>query len=386
MPNRGHSKLSQRAATLLRSKTVLVALSVVALLAVAGTTYGYTTLRTTVTLSVDGKSQQVTAVGDTVGDILDAEGIEVGRYDIVAPDLDETVVDGSRINVRFARLLELTVDGETTTHWVTSTEVSSALGEIGATYGDARISTSRSMDIGRDGAELEIVTPKRLTVKIADKKPLTQQITALTVDEVLTQLGVELGKHDRITPAVDREVNDGDRIVFTNVRVEKKSVKGQSIDFETVQRDDDSMVEGETSTVRAGRVGLRDVTYRLVYINGDLEVRKVLEQQLTRRPVDAIIAIGTAAPPEPEPDFSGGSTVWDALANCESGGNWAINTGNGYYGGLQFNLGTWQAYGGTGLPSDNSRETQIAVATRLRDAAGGYGSWPSCSAQLGLPQ
>ena len=60
--------------------------------------------------------------------------------------------------------------------------------------------------------------------------------------------------------------------------------------------------------------------------------------------------------------------MWDSLAQCESGGNWAINTGNGYYGGLQFNLGTWQAYGGTGLPSDASRETQIAIATRLRDA------------------
>jgi hypothetical protein len=77
--------------------------------------------------------------------------------------------------------------------------------------------------------------------------------------------------------------------------------------------------------------------------------------------------------------------VWDSLAQCESGGNWAINTGNGYYGGLQFNLGTWQAYGGTGYPHQASRETQIAVATRLRDATGGYGSWPSCSAKLGLP-
>ena len=78
--------------------------------------------------------------------------------------------------------------------------------------------------------------------------------------------------------------------------------------------------------------------------------------------------------------------MWDALAQCESGGNWAINTGNGYYGGLQFNLGTWQAYGGTGLPSQASRETQIAIATKLRDASGGYGAWPGCSAKLGLPR
>ena len=86
---------------------------------------------------------------------------------------------------------------------------------------------------------------------------------------------------------------------------------------------------------------------------------------MTRKPVDADRqgrhqggARAAAA------NFAGGSTVWDSLAQCESGGNWAINTGNGYYGGLQFNLGTWQAYGGTGLPSEHSRETQIAIATK----------------------
>ena len=76
---------------------------------------------------------------------------------------------------------------------------------------------------------------------------------------------------------------------------------------------------------------------------------------------------------------------WDGVARCESSGNWHINTGNGYYGGLQFSLGTWHAYGGTGLPSQHSRETQIAIATKLRNASGGYGAWPGCAAKLGLP-
>ena len=77
---------------------------------------------------------------------------------------------------------------------------------------------------------------------------------------------------------------------------------------------------------------------------------------------------------------------WDKLAQCESGGNWAINTGNGYYGGLQFSLGTWQSYGGPGYPHQQSRETQIAIAEKVRAATGGYGSWPACSQSLGLPQ
>ena len=75
--------------------------------------------------------------------------------------------------------------------------------------------------------------------------------------------------------------------------------------------------------------------------------------------------------------------VWDRLAQCESGGNWAINTGNGYYGGLQFSLSSWRGVGGTGYPHEASRETQIAMGERLR-ANGGWGHWPACSRKLGL--
>ena len=78
-----------------------------------------------------------------------------------------------------------------------------------------------------------------------------------------------------------------------------------------------------------------------------------------------------------------GSTVWDQLAQCESSGTWSINTGNGFSGGLQFTASTWAAYGGTGSPSNASREQQIAVAQRVQ-ASQGWGAWPACSAKLGL--
>jgi hypothetical protein len=68
---------------------------------------------------------------------------------------------------------------------------------------------------------------------------------------------------------------------------------------------------------------------------------------------------------------------WDAVAACESGGNWAINTGNGYYGGLQFTPGTWHANGGSGMPNQASREEQIRVAENVLRTQG-IGAWPSC--------
>jgi LysM repeat protein len=78
-----------------------------------------------------------------------------------------------------------------------------------------------------------------------------------------------------------------------------------------------------------------------------------------------------------------GGTVWDRLAQCESGGNWSISTGNGFYGGLQFTPGTWRAAGGTGMPNQASRETQIRVAQRVLQQQG-WGAWPACSSRLGL--
>jgi hypothetical protein len=93
-----------------------------------------------------------------------------------------------------------------------------------------------------------------------------------------------------------------------------------------------------------------------------------------------------AAPVNPSA-FVVDDATWDRLAMCESSGNWASNTGNGYYGGLQFSLPTWQGYDGSefaAYPHRASREQQIAVAERLY-ANRGFQPWPACRAKLGLP-
>jgi hypothetical protein len=94
-------------------------------------------------------------------------------------------------------------------------------------------------------------------------------------------------------------------------------------------------------------------------------------------PLGLLAATGNAAAAD--------SGVWDRIAQCESGGNWHINTGNGYYGGLQFAASTWNAYGGTAYaPTADraSRAQQIAVATKVQRAQG-WGAWPTCSARAG---
>src|SRR3954449_7867794 len=76
-------------------------------------------------------------------------------------------------------------------------------------------------------------------------------------------------------------------------------------------------------------------------------------------------------------------STWDKVAQCESGGNWATSTGNGFHGGLQFTASTLRSFGGSGMPNQASRTEQIAVAERVLDAQG-WKAWPACSRKLGL--
>ena len=126
--------------------------------------------------------------------------------------------------------------------------------------------------------------------------------------------------------------------------------------------------------------------------------RTVTETQVARSadrtPVEAPKATTNAAPapappantsaPQAQPAPAGG--VWDQLAQCESGGDWTTNTGNGYYGGIQFSAQTWKAFGGgqyAPLAHQASKSQQIAIAQKVK-ATQGWGAWPACSAKIGL--
>ncbi len=370
-------------AHLTKSKAALGTMVAAVLMAVAATGAGYAAMTKTVTLSVDGQSDDVRVLGNTVRDVLDSQDITVGERDVVAPGLDSRVTDGTTVAVKFARPLDVTVDGDEKRFWVTATDVTSALEQINLGFeSNSELSVSRGASIGREGLDLDVITPKKLTVKIADGKAKKKTITALTVAQALDDLGVKVGKHDRAEPGFGTVLEDGDKIVFDKVRKVTKRVR-ESVGYDTIERADASMFTDESTTVRAGEPGSRKVLYKITFVNGEVAKRKALEVTVLRAPVDAIMRVGTKERPVA---FSSGNTVWDRLAQCESGGNWAINTGNGYYGGLQFSLSTWRAYGGPGYPHQQSRETQIAIATKVRDANGGYGSWPHCSQQMGLPQ
>jgi uncharacterized protein YabE (DUF348 family) len=365
--------LAQSKSTLahvIASKTWLYGLVGTIAVTLTATTFGYFASTQEVTLSVDGKAHTVRTFGDDVGAVLADEGITLHDRDLVVPSTDSPVHDGTRITVRYSKPLDVSVDGVEHTYWTTATQVATALDELGIRFAGAELSASRGAPIARDGMALRITTPKTVVVKAGRAKARTVVIAAADVRELLDDLGASYDDNDIVKPGLDALVSDGDRIVLTKVRIKRVHHAREKVAPRVVEREDSSMYLGDRTTVRTGTPGMRDVVYRVVLHNGHVFRRTVLTQDVLTAAVPTIVRVGTKTV------AAGGA--WDRIAQCESGGNWAANTGNGYYGGLQFSLSTWRAYGGPSRPDLVSREQQIAIAEKVRAASGGYGAWPVC--------
>jgi uncharacterized protein YabE (DUF348 family) len=342
---------------------------------------------TPVALSVDGETRDFRTHGDTVAEVLADEGVVVGARDQVTPALATEVQDGDVIAVRYARPVTVVVDGVERTEYVYSENVASALTAMGLHDSRMVVSVSRSMSIGRDGTAFAVSLPKSVTLTI-DGKDTKLVTTSSDVEALLAERRVRLGPKDTVSPKLTDSLKDGSRVTVVRTLTSQKTVEVK-VPYETVRRADDDLYEGQSRVERAGVAGRAKEKVQITTVGGKETDRKVLDRTVTRKPVTKIVLVGTRERPvvsRSSGSSSGGGGVWDRLAACESGGNWSINTGNGYYGGLQFSLSTWRSFGGSGYPHQASKGEQIAVATKLRDASGGYGAWPACSRKLGLPR
>ena len=343
-----------------------------------------------VDLSVDGKTQSVHAFAGTVGDLLADEGVKVGSHDLVVPGLNSPLSDGQKVVVRYGRKLTVTIDGAKKEYWTTAMTVGDALAELGLRADDAVLSASRSSILGREGLAMSMITPKSITVR-ADGKTTNKTTTEPDVKSLLALLKIKVGSKDLVNPSLDTPLKSGMKLTVT--RVDTKTVqKTTKIGYDTIRKNDSTLYKGETKVVTAGREGTRVTTYAYVLHDGKVVKKTKVSSKVTVTARDAVLAVGTKTrPATTTPSTGGGSTpttttptsgaginlanaaMWDRIAMCESGGNWHINTGNGYYGGLQFASASWLAWGGADFaPRADlaSREQQITVANRYYAVAG----------------
>jgi uncharacterized protein YabE (DUF348 family) len=332
------------------------------------------------TIDVDGQEQTVRTYEATVGEILAEEGIAIGDHDTLSPSPQTKVGDGGKITLDRGRLVKATVDGEQREGWVRSVSVGEALDQLGIEDEGAWVSDDRGRDVPLSGMALQVKSLKTITLYDGGNEPRQIKTTALTVGELMEAEKVALGAEDSVEGGADLRITNGAEVRISRTGVSVVNAT-EAIAPPVEEILDSTMMKGESKVEDPGVAGEQIVTYRVTVLNGAETGREKLGEKVTKEPVAKKVRKGTKLPPDGE--------VWDRLVQCEATGNWAINTGNGYYGGLQFDAQTWNAYGGgeyAALPHQASREQQIAVATKVRDARGGtYSAWPACRSKLGLP-
>ncbi len=344
----------------------------VALLLMAGGATAATALHKDVTVTVDGKPTRAGAFGFTVADIISSQGIALGERDLVYPSLSDPVADGQTITVEYSKPVTLTVDGAPVTFHTTATSLDAALTEINHPgLRDAKLSASRSATLPREGLSVEATTAKDITLKVAGKKQhLTT--TAATVGDLLAEQGITVDSDDRVKPSLSAPITEALTIVIDRVTVSTLTKK-EAIPHEVVVQKDSTAWKGETSVKSLGKDGTAKRSYLVTTVNGTVESRKLTGEKILVKPVDEVRTVGTKATASGAGLNLARSAMWDKIARCESGRNWSINTGNGYYGGLQFSLATWRSVGGpdfAAYPHQASRAEQITVANRLYAKAG----------------
>ncbi len=338
----------------------------------------------TVTITVDDEQRTIHTFASSVAGALESAGLQVGDQDALAPGASSAIEDGSRIVLSRGRPLALTVDGAQHEVWTTALTVDTALRQVGMQSPDMELSAHPTRRIPLEGMALVVRITKPITLLDGGQPPKELQSTALSVGDLLTQLGAPLHEYDTVTPGRTSPVLPGMTVHVTRVRSEQRSER-RLIEPPVKKIKDAGVPIGSVVVEDPGAPGEQIVTYAVTLANGKETDRKQLSVQEISPARPARIRVGTKSAVKSPPVAQG--SVWDRLARCESGGNWAANTGNGYYGGLQFDKTTWRANGGNQYapyPHQASREQQIAVAQRVRNARGNYRAWPTCSSRMGL--
>jgi len=361
-------------------RSLQLSLFALVLLGLIGATVAFFVAQKAVTITVDGQVRTVGTYADTVGEMLEEEGLEPAAHDVVLPAVHQAVADGDTVILNRARPLELTVDGVSREVYVTALSVDEALDQLGYRADGLVLSASRSERLPLDGMELTITTPKDI-VLIADGHQRVVTTTAATAGDLLAEQGIALAETDRTSLYLGQALLDQMRLRVYRVTVQEVE-ETSAIPHERAETPDPNAFDGDETVTTPGQDGEQVATIRVTTVDGVVTKRETLSTKVTREPVTEQVSVGTkprpAPPAAPAPTADG--LNWAALAACESGGNPRAVNPAGYYGLYQFSLSTWASVGGSGNPIDASPSEQLSRAQTLY-ARSGAGQW-GCGSHL----
>lgn len=351
-------------------------------LIVCTTTGGYVAAQQhkTITLSVDGHTTTVSTFSRNVDQVLQGEGIDVDSRDEITPDLSAQLSHGDTLTIRRARPVTLVIDGRSEKMWTTADNPADLMQQhLGAQAAQYRHDGEGTL--GLQGARIHAVSPK--TVRILDAGVITElRAPVVTVGEAIAAASTPITGVDEVSPDPASLIDEDTVISITR----KESFEISAIepyDLPPVYEDDATAFEGQETVKVAAQPGSREVRRLISRVNYVDVSNEIVWENIVAPAVAAVIVRGVKPRPTAPAEPNG---VWDRLAMCEATGNWSINTGNGFSGGLQFTPSTWSGFGGgqyAPMAYMATREQQIAIAKKVL-AVQGWGAWPACTAKMGL--
>lgn len=332
-----------------------------------------------VTVDIDGHDRTVNTFDSTVGQVLEDEGIAPGAHDVLSPSPNASISDGGKIVLERGRQLHLKIDGVEQDKWTHETTVGAALRDLNIKPPKGAVmSVGPNDEIPLNGMTIAVKTRKHVTLVDGTHAPKQIDTNAVTVGEFLDSQHIKLGKDDSVSPGLQKKLTDDAQVLVSRTGVSVINEKRQ-IDPPVKKIEDSSMLDGKKQIVEEGKAGEKVITYRVTKVNGKETERDQLGVKVISKPEQKVVKVGTKQP------AMSNEAMWDRIASCESGGDWHTNTGNGYYGGLQFDRQTWQGNGGGQYAPTADKATkaqQIQVANRVK-ASRGLSPW-QCAREMGM--
>lgn len=344
----------------------------------AGGTTAFVADDKAVRLSVDGTPRTLHTFADDVTELLADEGVTLGPHDVVDPAPGTALDSDDEVVVRYGRPITLTLDGVRRQVWTTADTVAEALRQFGVRAEGAYLSASRSARIARTGLTLTVRTERTVTF-MADGRERTLRTNAATVREAVAEAGITL--HGQDTTSVDPGSFPRDGQTVSVMRItDTREVREETVPYALERSEDPELFRGAEVVERAGRNGVRRVTYAVRTVNGVRQRPRRTAEELVHLPVSRVVRTGTRQRPASVAGADG--LNWSALAACESGGRPGAVDPSGTYGGLyQFDTQTWQSLGGSGRPQDAPAAEQTHRAKKLY-VQRGASPWPHCGRRL----
>ena len=345
---------------------------------IAGAVF-YVAGQKSVVISVDGEQEEVSTRAATVSELLNQQEITLAERDEISAAPESGLSDNQQIDIKRNKSVEVTIDGTERVVHTTGMTVADVVNQLNLDKG-SEVSLDEDMQLTAVSDELEVITPKDVKLIVNDKKK-TVASTASTIKELLAEQKIKVDDNDEINVKVD---DKKDKNVKASVAIEagaevevidvsiKTWDETRDIDFDTKEVKDDSLEKGETEVETTGEKGERELTLRQETRNGKKGEEEVLKSKVSKEPVVEVVSVGTKdsakeaqeakekadkeaeakaeeeessakkseakeeessqssedkeeSAPTTSTNTGSISSTWQALAKCESGGNWAIS-------------------------------------------------------------